>query len=54
MDITAFNAGAAIYTSGKAATIQEGVKIAYDTILSGRAKRKLADLINFSSSVPAN
>jgi len=54
MDITAFNAGAAIYTSGHAASIHEGVKIAYDTILSGRAKRKLADLINFSSSVPAN
>ncbi len=54
LDITAFNAGAAIYTSGKSATIHEGVKIAYDTILSGKAKRKLADLINYSSSVPAN
>jgi anthranilate phosphoribosyltransferase len=39
------NAGAALYVSGIAATIREGVALAHDSITSGRAKQKLEQLI---------
>jgi anthranilate phosphoribosyltransferase len=44
-DIVLANAGACIYVSGRADTIQEGVKIASDMIDSGKALTKLDQLI---------
>jgi len=44
-DIVIANAGAALYVSGAASTIREGVALAHDSIASGRAKRKLEQLI---------
>ncbi len=54
LDITALNAGAAIYTAGKSDSIKQGVEIAYDMLFSGKAFSKLEELIEFSSSIPAN
>lgn len=45
-DIVLANAGACIYLSGRADTIQEGVKIASEMIDSGKALTKLDQLIN--------
>lgn len=49
-DITALNAGAAIYLGEKAETLHDGVRMAYDAIRTGRAAGKLADLIRVSGS----
>jgi anthranilate phosphoribosyltransferase len=47
-DIVQLNAGAAIYVSGLTATLVDGVKKAAETIASGAAKHKLAQLIQQS------
>ena len=47
-DIVALNAGAAIYVSGVADTLAEGVAIAEDVIGGGLAKIKLQELASFS------
>ncbi|TAN78190.1 MAG: anthranilate phosphoribosyltransferase, partial [Gallionella sp.] len=44
------NAGAAIYVSGLAATLKEGVAKADGVIASGAAKTKLDQLISLSNS----
>ena len=44
-DIVALNAGAAIYVSGKAATIEEGVEKALAAIISGKARAKLEEFV---------
>lgn len=44
-DIVAANAGAALYVAGAAATIRDGVALAREAITSGRARRKLDELI---------
>jgi len=44
-DIVQLNAGAAIYVSGVAATLADGIKKAAEVIASGAAKHKLAQLI---------
>ncbi len=46
--VVLLNAGAAIYVSGKAATLQEGMKLAEESIDSGRALEKLNILIRES------
>ena len=43
------NAGAAIYTYGKAADLAEGVKMAAESIDSGAALQKLNTLIEVSN-----
>ena len=48
-DIVLLNAGAAIYVSGIAASLAEGVKKAAETIASGAAKQKLAQLVQSSN-----
>jgi len=53
LDITALNAGAAIYTAGKSDSIKQGVKIAYDTVFSEKASSKLEELVDYSRSIPA-
>jgi anthranilate phosphoribosyltransferase len=46
-DIIALNAGAAVYVSGIANTLEEGVRMAEDAIGSGLAKAKIQDLAAF-------
>lgn len=48
-DIIALNAGAAIYVSGVADTLAEGVAIAQDTLGSGLAGEKLRELVSFTA-----
>lgn len=47
-DIIALNSGAAIYVSGIADTLAEGIARAQDTIASGLAKEKIAELAEFT------
>ena len=47
-DVTALNAGAALYVGGLAATLEEGVERARETLASGAADRKLEELRSFS------
>ncbi|WP_283742778.1 anthranilate phosphoribosyltransferase [Sideroxydans sp. CL21] len=49
-DIVLLNAGAAIYAAGLSITLAEGVKRAGESIASGAAKNKLAQLIQVSNS----
>jgi anthranilate phosphoribosyltransferase len=48
-EVTALNAGAALYVSGLAATLEEGVAIARDTLASGAAAEKLEELKGFNT-----
>lgn len=47
-DIIAMNAGAALYVSGLAGSLAEGVALAEDTIATGLAGEKLKQLVEFS------
>lgn len=47
-DTVVFNAGIALFADGRVDTIQEGVKKAVDSILSGRALKKLEAIVSFS------
>ncbi len=47
-DIIALNAGAAVYVSGIASSLKEGVQMAEDAIGSGLAKAKIQELASFS------
>lgn len=47
-DIVALNAGAAIYVSGKTATMQDGVERAFETIATGAARAKLDEFVKFT------
>jgi len=49
-DIVAANAGAALYVSGAAKSIREGIALARESITSGRARRKLDELIGATRS----
>jgi anthranilate phosphoribosyltransferase len=44
-EIVAANAGAALYVSGAATTIREGVEMARESISSGQAMTKLQELV---------
>lgn len=48
-EMIALNAGAAIYVSGIADSLAEGVKRAHDTIYTGLALEKLSELVSFTS-----
>ena len=48
-DIVALNAGAAIYVSGVANSLSNGVAMAQDAISSGQAKERLAELVRITS-----
>lgn len=50
-DTVLFNAGLAIFASGKAETVKEGIKIAQESIDSGAALEKLRALRKASSNV---
>jgi anthranilate phosphoribosyltransferase len=47
-DITALNAGAALYVGGKAATLAEGLQQAQEALASGAAANKLQELKEFN------
>ena len=47
-DVTALNAGAALYVGGLAADLRQGVEIAQATLASGAAERKLEELRGFA------
>ena len=53
-DLIALNAGAAIYVSGVADTLAEGVTLAQDALGSGLAKEKLSELVAFSAVFASN
>ncbi|MBI5006438.1 MAG: anthranilate phosphoribosyltransferase [Nitrosomonadales bacterium] len=50
LDIVLMNAGASIYLAGLADTLERGVQKAAETLASGAAKRKLAELVQVSNS----
>lgn len=50
-DTVVFNAGIGLFAAGRVGTVQEGVKRAIDSILSGRALRKLEAIVSFSNEV---
>ncbi|TXI25972.1 MAG: anthranilate phosphoribosyltransferase [Nitrosomonas sp.] len=47
-DIVSLNAGAAIYISGIAPSLSQGIAVAQETLASGAAKAKLQELVNYS------
>jgi len=49
-DIVLMNAGAALYVSGKTKSIGEGINMAKDSIDSGKAMKKLRELIEFTNN----
>jgi anthranilate phosphoribosyltransferase len=49
-DVVAANSAAALYVSGVAKTLREGVSIATDVLVSGRALGKLDQLVRFERS----
>lgn len=49
-DVVLLNAGAAIFVSGLADSLREGIRMASESIDSGKAKRKLKELIEASHS----
>ena len=51
LDIVLINAAAALIVDGKARDFQDGIQIAQDAILSGKAKDKLAQIISISNSI---
>ncbi|QNK88272.1 anthranilate phosphoribosyltransferase [Sporosarcina sp. resist] len=52
-DTVVFNAGIGLFANGRAATIQEGVKQATESILSGKALQKLDAVVAFSQKIGA-
>ncbi len=48
-DITRLNAGAAIYVGGKAGSMADGVAMATDIIRSGKAAKKMRQMVDFSA-----
>lgn len=49
LDIVVLNAGAAIYVSGHASTLEQGLEMARAALANGGAKAKLAQLVAFTS-----
>ncbi|MEX0802574.1 MAG: anthranilate phosphoribosyltransferase [Candidatus Binatia bacterium] len=49
-DVVLLNSGAALYVSGKAATIEQGMLFAADSIDSGRARQKLEQLAQMTNA----
>ena len=49
-DVVLLNSGAALYVSGTAATIQDGIRLAAVSIDSGKARQKLAQLVEMTNA----
>tara|TARA_B110000263_G_C15195532_1_gene458143 strand:- start:48 stop:992 length:945 start_codon:yes stop_codon:yes gene_type:complete len=54
MDFVILNAGAAIYVSGKANSLENGIEMARDAIGSGLAMEKMKDFADFTRQVSDN
>lgn len=50
-DIVAVNAGAAIYTAGRAANLEEGVEKAFELLKSGAARAKLDEFVQYTKKL---
>ena len=50
-DIVSMNAGAAIYVSGQALTLEAGVEMARDAIAAGLATEKMKDFVDFTQQI---
>jgi anthranilate phosphoribosyltransferase len=49
-DVVLLNSGAALYVSGSAATLQDGIRLAAESIDSGRARQKLDQLVEMTNA----
>ena len=49
-DVVLLNGGAALYVAGSAATIQDGMRLAAESIDSGKAREKLARLVEMTNA----
>jgi anthranilate phosphoribosyltransferase len=49
-DVVLLNSGAALYVSARAATIQDGIRLAAESIDSGKARQKLAQLVEMTNA----
>ncbi len=49
-DVVLLNSGAALYISGEAATIQDGIGLAAESIDSGKARQKLNQLVEMTNA----
>jgi anthranilate phosphoribosyltransferase len=49
-DVVLLNGGAALYVSGSAATIEDGIRLAADSIDSGKARQKLSQLVELTNA----
>jgi anthranilate phosphoribosyltransferase len=49
-DVVLLNSGAALYVSGTAATIQDGLRVAAESIDSGKASQKLDQLVRMTNA----
>ncbi len=50
-DIVALNAGAAIYVSGQALSLADGIEMARDAIASGLAAEKMNEFVDFTGQI---
>jgi anthranilate phosphoribosyltransferase len=50
-DVVLLNSGAALYVSGMTPSIAEGMRVSADSIDSGKARRKLDDLVRLTTAV---
>jgi anthranilate phosphoribosyltransferase len=49
-DVVLLNSGAALYVSGNAATLQNGMRLAAESIDSGKARHKLQQLVEMTNA----
>jgi anthranilate phosphoribosyltransferase len=49
-DVVLLNSGAALYVSGAAASMEEGIRLAAESIDSGKAQRKLEALVEMTNA----
>ena len=49
-DVVLLNSGAALYVSGRAETLEDAIRVAADSIDSGRARQKLEQLAQLTNA----
>jgi anthranilate phosphoribosyltransferase len=49
-DVVLLNSGAALHVAGSAATVQDGIRLAAESIDSGKARHKLQQLVELTSA----
>ena len=49
-DVVLLNGGGALYVSGRAGSIQDGIGLAAESIDSGKARQKLAQLVELTNA----